>query len=148
MTTTVTPSRVDSPLAPVQWSAIIGSIVVLAWSIPGLILNPDFATGAAATSEKVLGVDMNGWHAVSGFLIGFPGFVAARRRTWSAFFVLSAAAGLAATGVWALVSTRPLGGLFYFPGNVSDAVLHFGTAAIFAVGAIHYFLIAPRSVRP
>lgn len=137
----------ETPLSPVQWSAILGSIVVLVWSVPGLIVNPDFSTGAAATSERVLGVDMNGWHAVSGFVIAVPGFFAARRRTWSTFFVLQAGFALAGAGVWALFSTRPLGGLFYFPGNVSDAVLHFGVSSIYFAGGIHHFMLSRRSQR-
>src|SRR3712207_6045949 len=74
------PFEAQTPLAPVQWAAIVGSIVVLVWSVPGLIVNPDFATGDAATSERVLGVDMNGWHALSGFLIAIPALVLARTR--------------------------------------------------------------------
>ena len=27
----------ERPLAPVQWAAIAGSLVVLSWSVPGLI---------------------------------------------------------------------------------------------------------------
>jgi hypothetical protein len=134
----------ESPLAPVQWSAILGSLVVLAWSVPGLILNPDFATGDSATSELVLGVDMNGWHAVSGLLVAVPGLFAALRRSWSGAFVVAAAASLVATGVWALLDEQVAGGLFYFPNNIGDALLHFATAAIFLAGAVHYFLIAPR----
>ena len=80
------PLAAERPLAPVQWAAILGSIVILVWSVPGIIVNPDFATGDAATAERVLGVDMNGWHAVSGFLVAIPGFLAALRRDWSALF--------------------------------------------------------------
>jgi hypothetical protein len=130
----------ERPLAPVQWAAIVGSIAVLVWSVPGLIVNPDFATGDAATSELVLGVDMNGWHAVSGFLVAIPGFFAALRAPWSAAFNLAAAASLIATGVWALLDTHVAGGLFYFPNSTPDALLHFGTSAIFLAGAAHYFL--------
>ncbi len=130
----------ETPLAPVQWAAIVGSIVVLVWSVPGLIVNPDFATGDAATSERVLAVDMNGWHALSGFLISIPGLFAALRREWSALFNLAAAAGLIATAIWALMSTQVAGGLFYFPHNEADAVLHLGTSAIFLAGAAHHYL--------
>jgi hypothetical protein len=130
----------ETPLAPVQWAAILGSIAVLVWSVPGIIVNPDFATGDAATSEVVLGVDMNGWHALSGFLIAIPGFLAALRREWSAPFDLAAAAGLIATAVWALMSTEVAAGLFYFPHNEADALLHLGTSAIFLAGAAHYYL--------
>ena len=73
---------VQRPFTPVQWATVIGSLVVLLWSIPGLIVNPDFAIGDDATSEVVLGVDMNGWHAVSGFLIAIPGLLVASRPTW------------------------------------------------------------------
>ena len=129
-----------APLAPAQWAAILGSIAVLVWSIPGIIVNPDFATGDAATSEVVLGVDMNGWHAVSGFLVAIPGFFAALRPSWAAAFDLAAAGSLIATGVWALLDTHVAGGLFYLPNSTPDALLHFGTSTIFLAGAAHHFL--------
>ncbi len=130
----------ERPLAPVQWAAIAGSLVVMAWSIPGLIANRDFATGDAATSELVLWVDMNGWHAVSGFLVTIPGLFAALRREWSALFNLAAAGSLIATGIWALADTHAVGGLFYFPNQMGDALLHFGTSSIFLAGAAHHYL--------
>lgn len=133
--------RVERPLSPVQWSAIAGSLVVLAWSIPGLFVNPDFATGDDASAQLVLGVDMNGWHAVSGFLVAVPGLFAATRRDLSAVFVVVAATSLVATGVWALIETQVAGGLFYFPNNLGDALLHFGTSTIFLAGAAHYVLV-------
>ncbi|HEX6117486.1 MAG TPA: DUF4383 domain-containing protein [Solirubrobacterales bacterium] len=140
--TTIAPPGIltaERPLAPVQWAAIIGSAVVLVWSVPGLIANPDFSTGDAATSEVVLGVDMNGWHALSGFLVALPGFLAALRAPWSAAFCLAAAASLIATAIWALADTYPLGGLFYFPNGGADAILHLATSALFLAGAATYF---------
>jgi hypothetical protein len=136
----LTPER---PLQPVQWAAILGSIAILVWSVPGLILNPDFHIGDSASSVRVLGVDMNGWHAVSGFLVAIPGFYAALRRSWSALFDLAAAGGLLSTAVWAALSTQVAGGLFYFPHGGADVLLHIGTSAIFLGGAAHYYL-APR----
>ena len=130
----------ERPLAPVQWSAILGARAVLVWSVPGLILNPDFATGESATAVRVLGVDMNGWHAVSGFLVGIPVLVAARRPQHAAIFVMAAAASLIATAIWALFDAHPAAGLFSFPHNNADAALHFATSAIFLAGAAHYFL--------
>jgi uncharacterized protein DUF4383 len=131
----------ERPLAPVQWAAILGSLVVLMWSVPGLIINPDFATGDAATSEVVLGVDMNGWHAVSGFLVAIPGLFAALRPSWSGPFVLAAAGSLIATGVWALIEAHAAAGLFYFPNDGADALLHFATSGIFLAGGAHYYLL-------
>ena len=130
----------DVRLTPVQWSAILGAAAVLTWSIPGLIVNPDFATGDAATSKMVLGVDMNGWHAVSGFLVAVPALIFATRPHRAAIFVPFAAASLIATAIWALLDTHPAAGLFYFPNNNGDALLHVAVAAIFVAGAAHYFL--------
>jgi Domain of unknown function (DUF4383) len=132
--------EVQRPFSPVQWAAVAGSLLILAWSVPGLIVNPDFATGDAASAERVLGVDMNGWHAVSGFLIAVPGLMLATRPHLLARFLPLAAGSLIATGVWALFSTTLAGGLFYFPNNGADALLHFATSAIFIAGAAHYFL--------
>jgi hypothetical protein len=137
----LTPER---PLQPVQWAAILGSIAVLVWSVPGLIANPNFHIGDSATSVRVLGVDMNGWHAVSGFLVAIPGLFAALRRSWSALFDLAAAGALLSTAVWAALSTQVAGGLFYFPHGGSDALLHLGTSTIFLAGAAHYYRVGSR----
>jgi hypothetical protein len=134
----------ERPLQPVQWAAILGSVAVLVWSVPGLIANPDFHIGNEATSVRVLGVDMNGWHALSGFLVAIPGFYAGLRRSWSGLFDLAAAGALLSTAVWASLSTRVAGGLFYFPHGGSDALLHVGTSAIFLAGAAHHYLLAGR----
>jgi hypothetical protein len=55
--------------------------------------------------------------------------------------VAAAAGSLIATGIWALLDTQVAAGLFYFPNNETDALLHFGTATIFLVGAGHYLLV-------
>ncbi len=133
--------EVQRPFSPVQWSAVLGAIAVLAWSIPGLIVNPDFSIGDSATAERVLGVDMNGWHALSGFFVAIPALLVASRPYLAAVFGFASAASLIATGIWALLDTQLAGGLFYFPHNGTDALLHFGTSTIFLVGAAHYFLI-------
>jgi hypothetical protein len=138
---------VERPLAPVQWSAILGSLAVLVWSVPGLIINPDFAIGDSATSVRVLGVDMNGWHAASGFLVAIPGFFAATRRQLAAIFDVAAAGSLLATAAWAMLSTQPAGGLFYFPNGGADALLHVATASIFLAGAADYAISARKALQ-
>jgi hypothetical protein len=139
----------ERPLAFVQWAAIIGSLVVGLWSLAGLIANPDFAIGDSATTERVLAVDMNGWHAVSGFLVTIPGLFAALRRSWAALFNVAAGLSLSATAVWALIEAHVLGGLFYLPHGSADAILHFSVAGIFFAGAAHYFFAEqPRAATP
>lgn len=136
--------EIQRPFSPVQWASVLGALAVLFWSIPGLIVNPDFAVGDSATAERVLGVDMSGWHAVSGFLVAVPALILAPRPHLAARFLPLAAGGLIATAVWALLSTEVAGGLFYFPNNETDALLHFGTSAIFVAGAAHYFVAVRR----
>lgn len=45
-------------MVTLQRAAILGSLALLGWSAPGIIVNPDFALGDDATAERVLGVDM------------------------------------------------------------------------------------------
>lgn len=118
-----------------QKSAVAGCAVVLIWSIAGLIVNPDFSIGTEATSELVLGVDMNGWHAVSGFLVIVPVLAVLRNEELLPWVMLAAAVGLFATAGWAMFSEYPAGGLFYFPNRLGDVLLHLGTTAIFGIGA-------------
>ena len=129
------------PFSPVQWAAVAGAIAVLFWSVPGLIVNPDFSIGDAAHSKLVLGVDMNGWHALSGFFVAIPALLFASRPYPAALYELAAAASLIATAVWALLDAHVAGGLFYLPHQATDALLHIGTSTIFLAGAAHYFLI-------
>src|SRR5882672_10661596 len=68
-----------SSWSPSQVAVLVVSLARLAWSVAGLIANPDFATGDAATAKQVLGVDFNGWHALSGILLALPGLLGARR---------------------------------------------------------------------
>jgi Domain of unknown function (DUF4383) len=128
------------PFSPVQWAAVVGALTILAWSIPGMIVNPDFGVGNSAHSVQVLGSDMNGWHALSGFLVAIPALLVAPWPRPAAAYVCFAAAGLIATAIWALFETRIAGGLFSFPHNGTDALLHFATSAIFLAGAAHYYL--------
>ena len=102
--------------------------------VAGVIVNPDFAVGDAATAELVLGVDMNGWHAVSGFLVAIPALLVASRPRLAAIYITLAAGSLIATGIWALFDTQVAGGLFAFPNNEADAVLHFATSTIWLAG--------------
>lgn len=119
-----------------QWCAIGGCAAVLLWSIPGLFINPDFGIGADATSELFLGVDMNGWHAVSGFLIVIPVLAVFRNAELLNWLLAAAALSLYGTALWGALSERPAGGLFFFPNPTGDVILHIITASIFLAGAV------------
>lgn len=119
-----------------QWTFAQSAIIVvavfqLAWAMAGLIAEPSFDFGDGAVTQRVLGVDFNGVHALSGFLLFGPAFYFALRPRWAVLYAIYVAVALIATGVWAIFSTSPAG-IFTFPNNGSDAVLHITTGAVFA----------------
>jgi hypothetical protein len=115
-----------------QRSVFFISVVFLVWSLAGLVANPDFATGSQLSSERFLGVDFNGWHALSGVLLFGPGLIAARRHDWAFLFGIAAIVSLVGSGAWALADSTPMGlwPLFHASG---DAALHFGSALAYGV---------------
>lgn len=117
-----------------QWGIVILALVQLAWAIAGLIAEPSFHFGDGAPTQRVLGVDFNGVHALSGFLLFLPAFYFALRPRWAVLYAVYVAAALIVTGIWAGFSTSPAG-VFAFPNNSADAVLHLTTGALFAAVA-------------
>ena len=107
-------------------------LLQLAWAAAGMVINPDFAIGADATSVPVLGVDFNGWHALSGFLLFGPGLFAFNRDEIAVPFTWAAIAALLATALWTVFSERPAW-VFYFPNGSGDIRLHVGSALILAL---------------
>jgi hypothetical protein len=107
-------------------------LLQLAWAAAGLVINPDFAIGADATSVPVLGVDFNGWHAVSGFLLFGPGLFAFNRDEIAVPYTWAAILALLATALWTVFSERPAW-VFYFPNTGGDIQLHVGSALILAL---------------
>ncbi len=102
----------------------------IGWAAAGFIAEPTFATGTDAPTERVLGVDFNGWHAVSGLLLFGPGLIAAMRPELTILYSWAAAGALIVTGVWALAATQ-VAYFFTFPNNEADAVLHLATGFLF-----------------
>jgi hypothetical protein len=122
-----------------EWTFAQKGVVALAalqltWALAGLIAEPSFSLGDGAPTEKVLGVDFNGIHAVSGFLLFLPAFYFALRPKWALYYAIYVAAALWATGIWALFSTRPAW-VFTFPDNSSDGIFHLATGTLFAAVA-------------
>lgn len=123
------------------WTFAQKGVLVLAglltlWSLAGLIANPDFSTGANAPTERILGIDFNGWHAVSGFLLFAPAFVAILRPVWALTYALAVGVALVATGIWVGLDTEPLF-ILHLPNNGSDAVFHVAFGLLFlAVAAV------------
>lgn len=117
-----------------QWGIVVLAIVQLAWATAGLIAEPSFHFGDGAPTERVLGVDFNGVHALSGFLLFGPAFFFALKPRWAVLYAIYVAAALIVTGIWAIYSTSPAG-VFTFPNNDADAVLHITTGVLFAIVA-------------
>jgi Domain of unknown function (DUF4383) len=117
-----------------QWGIVVLAALQIAWATAGLIAEPSFHFGEGAPTKVVLGVDFNGVHALSGFLLFGPAFFFALKPRWALFYAVFVAAALILTGIWAAFSTSPAG-IFAFPDNTADAILHLTTGALFATVA-------------
>jgi hypothetical protein len=120
-----------------QWTFAQRALVVIAslqllWALAGLIAEPSIDFGADAPTERVLGVDFNGVHALSGFLLFLPAYYFARRPDWALYYCVYVAGALFVTGIWAALDNTPAW-VFTFPNNGSDAVFHLATGALFAL---------------
>jgi len=122
-----------------NWTFAQKAIVILAtlqllWGLAGFIAEPSFHFGAEAPTEKVLGIDFNGVHALAGLLLFAPAFYFARRPDWAVYYAIYAAGALIVTGIWALFDEQPAW-VFTFPDNANDAIFHLVTGAAFAIVA-------------
>ena len=115
-----------------QKSLLILASLELLWALAGFVAEPSFHIGANAPTEKVLWVDFNGIHALSGLLLFGPALYFCRRPDWALYYVLYIAAALYITGVWALFEEQPAY-VFTFPSNVNDAIFHLATAVVFSI---------------
>lgn len=118
-----------------QWGIVVLATLQLLWATAGLIAEPSFHFGADAPTEVVLGVDFNGVHALSGFLLFGPAFFFALKPRWAVFYAIFVSAALILTGIWAAFSTSPAG-VFAFPDNGADAALHITTGVLFGLVAM------------
>jgi hypothetical protein len=115
-----------------QWGIVVLAALQLLWATAGLIAEPSFHFGDGAPTQRLLGVDFNGVHALSGYLLFLPAFYFALKPRWAVLYAIYVAAALIATGVWAVFSTSPAG-VFTFPNNDADAALHITTGVLFGL---------------
>jgi Domain of unknown function (DUF4383) len=118
----------------VKWSfaqtgLLIISIFHVVQAVIGFMAEPSFATGPAAPTVQILGMDYNGWHAVAGLALFAPGLVFAARKSWSVLYLMVAAVAGALPGIWAFFSQQ-VAHIFTFPNNITDAVVHVVTGAV------------------
>ena len=118
-----------------QWGIVVLATLQLAWALAGLIAEPSFSIGDNAPTARVLGVDFNGVHALSGFLLFLPAYYFALRPKWALYYAIYVAGALFATGAWAAFDTQPAW-VFTFPNNGADAILHIATGALFGLVAL------------
>lgn len=69
-----------------DWTFVQKALVILAalqllWALAGFVAEPSFQIGADSPTEKVLWVDFNGIHALSGLLLFGPAFYFAAAPT-------------------------------------------------------------------
>jgi hypothetical protein len=97
-----------------QWGLVVLATVQLLWATAGLIAEPSIDFGEGAVTKQVLGVDFNGVHALSGYLLFLPAYYFALRPRWALYYCAYVAAALWATGIWALFDHQPAY-VFTFP---------------------------------
>jgi len=115
-----------------QWAVVVVSAFQILWATAGLIAEPSIDFGSDAVTEKVLGVDFNGVHAISGYLLFLPAFYFARRPKWAVYYAAYVAVALWATGIWAMFDEQPAY-VFTFPNNQADGWFHLATGTVFAL---------------
>ncbi len=118
-----------------QWGLVVLATLQLLWATAGLIAEPSIDFGEGAVTKQVLGVDFNGVHALSGYLLFLPAYYFALRPRWALYYCAYVAAALWATGIWALFDHQPAY-VFTFPNNHSDAYFHLATGTLFAIVAV------------
>lgn len=118
-----------------QWGIVVLAALQLVWALAGFIAEPSIDFGEDAVTERVLGVDFNGVHALSGVLLFAPAFFFALRPNWALFYALYAAFALYATGIWAFFDQQPAW-VFTFPNNSADAIFHIATGTLFLIVAL------------
>lgn len=127
-----------------QWGIVVLAAIQLVWALAGFVAEPSIDFGEDAVTERVLGVDFNGVHALSGVLLFGPAFFFALRPSWALFYALYAAFALYATGVWAFFSEQPAW-VFTFPNNSADAIFHIATGTLFLAVALVQIALDRRS---
>ena len=128
-----------TPPNPREWTvaqhfAIWIAVYTVAVGLVGFAINPDFAVGDDATAESFMGVDWNGWHAVSALLVGLPGLAIAWFGNLAVPYLVYRAVTDAGAGLWAALDDHPLG-VLYLP-TTGDAILHVALAAVATLGVV------------
>lgn len=118
-----------------QWGIVILAALQLCWALAGFIAEPSIDFGEDAVTERVLGVDFNGVHALSGVLLFAPAFFFALRPNWAVLYALYATFALYATGIWAYFDEQPAW-VFSFPNHSADATFHIATGTLFLAVAL------------
>jgi hypothetical protein len=108
-------------------SVALGVFFLLSGTI-GLIINPDFGTGAGTSAEQFL-IDWNGWHAVLTLALAAAAFLAAARRASAVGFQAYNVFANGLTAVWALFDNTPLG-ILDLPNVATDVVLHLVVSSV------------------
>ncbi len=111
-------------------TCLVLGFLFFAHAVGGMIVNPDFAVGPAASAKTWLLMDWNGWHALSGLLLWSTSIVVAFRADWARLFALVVAMAQVPIVIWMLFDPRPLG-LFLLP-TTTDLIFHSAIVLLFA----------------
>lgn len=114
------------------------SVLLLAWGIVALIVNPDFSSGDDSSLDRLLGFDVNGWHAMLLILLAAPGIVAGLLEPEVAGpYAGAVAAGLIVLGIALLADTSTVA-LAILPSEDANGVLFLVLGVLYGLAALLY----------
>ncbi len=134
------PARHGAPSwAPPAWRYVTTlSALLMAFGIATLIVNPDFSSGDDSPLDRVLGFDVNGWHAMLLILLSAPGVIAGILEPEVAgAYAGAVAAALAVIGVVMLADTSTVA-LSVLPSEDANGILLLLLAGLYGFGAFLY----------
>jgi hypothetical protein len=111
-----------------QMYALLSGVVLLLLGVIGFVVNSDFSTGSAITTDNLIVFDINGWANVLHLAIGLVAIYASTDVAVSRKYAIGAGVVFVALTVWSLVDDSILSML---PVNDPSAILY---AALGVIG--------------
>jgi hypothetical protein len=111
-----------------QWYALVVGLVLVAAGIFGFIADSSFDTGANVSGDKLLGLEVNGWHNIVHLLTGGLLLSGWRRRDTAKMVCLVFGVAYAAVALYGLVDGNDI--IHLLPINGADNGLHIALAAL------------------
>ncbi len=119
---------------PAQWFCLVVGVVLVAAGILGFITDSSFDTGTPLNGDKLLGLEVNGWHNLVHIASGAFLLAMSPKRASAKTGALAFAAIYVVVTIIGLADGNDVFGLF--PVNPADNVLHIAISALGIVSGV------------